>query len=355
MKTLENGDYRIDAARLEALVSSMLAKVGVPGDDAALVARSLIGADLRGMNSHGILRLPIYIDRLRDGGFKPDRQGKVVRETKGTVLIDGEDGLGAALSCRAMDAAIGRARECGIGAAGLFNSNHNGEGAFYAQRAIAADMIGIATTTGSPIMPAWGGKTKITGPLPITVGVPAGQELPVLLDAALGMSSRGKILYYAEKKIPLPDGWLVDADGRPTNDGEHVRQGGWILPIGGHKGWGLIAIMEILAGVLTGGALGQDIAELFGDTSKAQKNGQFFIAIDVEAFMGIDAFKARMDDYIRMVKASELADGFEEIVMPGEIEYRKERDQRANGLTLGRNVVDAMLKKAEEIGVPVEL
>ena len=355
MKTTAEGDYLIDAARLEALVCAMLTKVGVPAGDAALVARSLIMADLRGMNSHGILRLPIYMDRLKAGGFKPDRKGRIVRETPGTALIDGEDGLGAVLTCRAMDEAISRARTTGIGAAGVFNSNHNGEGAFYALRAIEAGMIGIATTTGSPIMPAWGGKTKITGPLPITVGVPAGEELPVVFDAALGMSSRGKILYYADKGIPLPDGWLVDADGKPTNDGEHVRQGGWILPIGGHKGWGLIAIMEILAGVLTGGALGQDIAELFGDTTKAQKNGHFTIAINVDAFMALDAFKARMDGYIRMVKASELAAGTTEILMPGEIEFRKERDHRANGLPVGRKVVDAMLDSARSVGIEPDL
>ena len=209
MKTTADGDYLIDAARLESLVTAMLAKVGVPDDDAVLVAHSLIQADLRGMNSHGILRLPIYMDRLKAGGFKAGTKGHIVRETPGTTLIDGEDGLGAVLTCRAMDEAIARARVTGIGAAGVFNSNHNGEGAFYALRAIAAGMIGIATTTGSPIMPAWGGKTKITGPLPITVGVPAGVEPPVVLDAALGMSSRGKILYYADKGIPLPDGWLV--------------------------------------------------------------------------------------------------------------------------------------------------
>ena len=355
MEQMTNGDYRIDAARLESLVLRMLMRVGVPDEDAVLVAGSLIAADARGMTSHGILRLPVYIKRLQAGGFKADRKGRIVRETQGTVLIDGEDGLGAVLSCHAMDEAMRKARTNGIGAAGVFRSNHNGEGAFYALRAIAGDMIGIATTTGSPVMPAWGGKTKLTGPLPITVGVPAGEELPVVLDAALGMSSRGKILYHAEKNLPVPDGWMVDADGRPTNDADQIRKDGWMLPIGGHKGWGLIVIMEILAGILTGGALGQDAAELFADPSVTQKNGQFMMAINVSAFMDVDRFKRRMDDYIRTVKASELADGVPEIVMPGEPEFRREREQRANGIQLGQKVVESMLAVARDLEIEPEL
>lgn len=353
MKKTPEGDYLVDEAELLALAAGLLARVGVPADDAALVASSLVGADLRGMNSHGVLRLPVYIRRLRAGGFRPDRKGRIVRETPGTVLIDGEHGLGAVLSTRAMDEAMARARANGIGAAGLFNSNHNGEGAFYALRAVENGMIGICTTSGSPISPAWGGRTKLTGPLPITVGAPAGRELPIVLDAALGMSSRGKILYHAEKNLPVPEGWLVDAEGRPTTDAEHIRKGGWILPIGGYKGWGLIVVMEILAGVLTGAALGGDAGELYADVTRNQRNGQFFIAIDVGAFMDPADFRQRMDDYIRATKASEKLDGVEEILMPGEPEFRREQRQREAGILLGRKVMDEVLALAGELGVEV--
>ena len=159
-------------------------------------------------------------------------EAKIVRETDGTALLDGDAGLGSVLTARAMEMAIGKAKGRGIGAVGVRNSNHNGEGAFYASQAIEAGMIGIATTNASPIMPAWGGTTPITGPLPITIGVPTGRHPPIIFDAALGMSSRGKILQYAEEGRPLPDGWLVDKDGRPTNDPEWVRNGGWIRVLG---------------------------------------------------------------------------------------------------------------------------
>jgi LDH2 family malate/lactate/ureidoglycolate dehydrogenase len=355
MKTLADGSYLVDARALEALVTRMLESTQVPPEDAAVVARSLVAADARGMNSHGMLRLPVYIRRLQQGGFNPRGQGKIVAETAGTMLIDGENGLGAPLTLRAMDHAIGKARETGIAAVGVRNSNHNGEGAFYVLRAIEQDMIGIATTNGSPIMPAWGGKTKFTGPLPISVGAPAGRHRPIVLDAALGMSSRGKILYHAEKGQQLPEGWLVDDEGRPTTDPNWVRQGGWILPIGGHKGFGLILVCEILSGLLTGGRFGSELRNLYDDLDKGQGNGHFVIAIDIKAFVPVASFKERMDAFIDTMKASELAPGFEEVLMPGEIEFRKEAKQRAEGIVLEPKVVDEVLAVARELGVDSRL
>jgi LDH2 family malate/lactate/ureidoglycolate dehydrogenase len=352
LSSAEDG-YRVPADELETLVAAMLGAVGVATADARTVAGGLVGADARGMNSHGVLRLPVYIRRLQQGGFAPAVQGDVVRETAGTALIDGGNGLGAVLTTRAMDLAIGKARANGIAAVGVRNSNHNGEGAPYVLRAVRHDMIGIATTNGSPIMPVWGGKTPLTGPLPITLGVPAQEELPIVLDAALGMSSRGKILYYAEKGLPVPDGWLVDAEGRPTNDPNWVRNGGWILPIGGHKGFGLILMCEILTGLLTGGAFGQELTNLYDDLHQPQLNSHFVVAIDIAAFLEVSSFKQRMDAYIREMKASERAPGFDEILMPGEIEFRKERRQRAEGILLSRSVMDEVLAVARDLGIEV--
>lgn len=351
MKALDDGSYLVDAQRLEMLITTMLEKVGVSAEDGSIVAGSLVSADARGMNSHGVLRLPVYIRRLQQGGFKAISKGTVVAETVATMLIDGGEGLGSVLTAHAMDVAISKARTTGIAAVGIRNSNHNGENAYYVKQAIDQDMIGIATTNGSPIMPVWGGKTMLTGPLPIAIGVPTDKELPILLDAALGMSSRGKILYYAEKGMSLPDGWLVDAEGRPTNDPNWVKNGGWILPIGGHKGWGLILACEILSGLLTGGKFGQELTNLYDDLDTPQRNGHFVIAINIASFVDVPSFKARMDEYIRTMKASELAPGTEEILMPGEIEFRKEKKQRAEGIVLGKSVVDEVMAVAAELGI----
>lgn len=351
MKTLDDGSYLVDAESLEAFISAMLEKVGVPAADGEIVAGSLVSADARGMNSHGVLRLSVYIRRLQQGGFKADSKGTVVAETAATMLIDGGEGLGSVLTAHAMEVAIAKAKATGIAAVGIRNSNHNGENAYYVKRAIAQDMIGIATTNGSPIMPVWGGKTMLTGPLPIAIGVPTAEELPILLDAALGMSSRGKILYYAEKGMSLPDGWLVDAEGRPTNDPNWVKNGGWILPIGGHKGWGLILACEILSGLLTGGQFGKELTNLYDDLDTPQRNGHFVIAVNIASFTDVACFKARMDEYIRIMKASELAPGTEEILMPGEIEYRKEQTQRAEGIIISRSVIDEIISVAKSLGL----
>lgn len=350
----EEEGYRAAAEELTALAAAMLEHVGVPPGDAAIVAGGLIGADARGMNSHGILRLPVYIRRLGQGGFSPVSRFDILRESAGTALVDGGNGLGAVLTTRAMDLAIAKARQTGIAAVGVRNSNHNGEGAPYVLQAVREDMIGIATTNASPIMPAWGGKTMLTGPLPMTFGIPAGTALPIVLDAALGMSSRGKILYFAEKGIELPPGWLVDADGAPTTDPNWVKKGGWILPIGGHKGFGLILMCEILAGILTGGKFGAELTNLYDDLHKGQGNGHFVIALDIAAFLDVASFKSRMDAFIAEMKASELAPGFTEILMPGEIEFRNERRQRDGGISLSRSVVDELLAVAAELGLAVD-
>jgi LDH2 family malate/lactate/ureidoglycolate dehydrogenase len=345
--------YLLNFFELKALTTAMLERVGVPVEDAAIVADCVINADARGMNSHGILRLPVYIKRLQQGGFSPVARFDVVRESPGTALIDGGNGLGAVLTTRAMDLAIAKAKGTGVAAVAVRNSNHNGEGAPYVIQAVKADMIGIATTNGSPIAPVWGGKTPFTGPLPISFGIPTAEELPIVLDMALGMSSRGKILYYAEKGLDLPPGWLVDANGAPTTDPNWVKKGGWILPIGGHKGWGLALMCEILTGILTGGEFGRDLTNLYDELHEGQHNAHFVIALNISKFIDVENFKHRMDDYIRQMKASELAPGFTEIHMPGEIEFQKETKQKAEGIQLGSAVVEELLVTARGLGLNV--
>lgn len=355
LEKYDDDSYRISCHALEDMTRSLLIHLEVPQDDAATVAQSLVSADARGMNSHGVLRLPVYLRRLQAGGFNPKSEISIVRQTPGTALIDGAGGLGAVLTSRAMSLAIEKAKSNGIGAVGIRNSNHNGEGAYYVQQALHAGMIGIATTNGSPIMPVWGGKTPLTGPLPISIGVPTERHLPIVLDAALGMSSRGKILYYAEKGMELPDGWLVDKDGKPTRDPNWVKNGGWILPVGGHKGWGLILACEILSGFLTGGAFGAELTNLYDDLDTPQGNGHFVIALDIASFTDLDDFKRRMDEYIDIMKSSELAPGFDKIMMPGEIEFLNEKRQRSEGVVLNQKVLDDVVDAAKQIGVTVNV
>jgi LDH2 family malate/lactate/ureidoglycolate dehydrogenase len=350
------GEAPVDAGKLLSLIVDIFERAGMPDDEAALVADALVLADLRGMHSHGVLRTTIYVDKIRGGGFRPGRKGRVVRETGGTVLLDGEDGIGQVLTIAAMDRAIDKARKNGIGAAGVFNSNHHGEAAYYILHALKSDMIGIVATNGSPNMPAWGGTTKMTGPLPFTAGAPAQDELPFLIDAALGVTNRGKLIYIADKGEKIPFGWGVDRNAKPTDEPSRVLDGGWILPIGGHKGFGITMFIEILSGVLTGALIGSAIRDLYNDPhEQPQGLGHFCIAIDPEAFMPIAQFKRRMDEMIRMIKASALAPGNERMIIPGQLEFEKEKARRLQGIPLAVKLISQLRKLGSDLGSPCQI
>jgi LDH2 family malate/lactate/ureidoglycolate dehydrogenase len=337
----------VDAKILEKLVSDLFRGAGVPEDEADLVADALVSADARGMTSHGVMRVPSYMNKVRAGGFKAGRKGKILCETPATMLIDGEDGLGQVITYRAMEEAIKKAKTVG---------NHFGEAGYYALQAVRQDMIGLVTTNGSVNTPAYGGRTMASGNLPLAVGVPTEKELPILLDIAMCAVSKGKVAYAAKQGVKIPFGWGVDSTGQPTDDPQKILDGGWLLPIGEYKGWGLILILDILSGVLTGGRVGTEITDLFGsDLSSPQGLGHFVMAINVEAFIPIDEFKKRMDSRIRKIKESELLPGFKEILMPGERELKLERERRSKGIPLIVEVLGQLKSLAEELGVKYTL
>lgn len=345
----------VSAEAIEQLAYDILKQSGLSSEEASLLADALITADARGMNSHGVMRLPIYFDRIRSGGALPGTKGTILRETSSTVLLDGENGIGHIIASRAMDEALRKAKESGVGVVGVTRSNHFGEAAFYTRKAIREDMIGLVTTNGSPNTPVWGGLTKMTGPSAFSVGIPAGDELPILLDIAMGVVSKGKVLYAAEKGEKIPLGWGVDSQGQPTDDPQEVLDGGWTSFIGAYKGWGLMLVYEVLSGVLTGGRIANEIGNLYGDPAQPQGLGHFIMAIDIEAFTPIDRFKQRIDQHIRLMKQSELAPGVEEILMPGEREFRLEQDRRAHGIPVSNEVLAHMRELAEEVGVKFTL
>jgi LDH2 family malate/lactate/ureidoglycolate dehydrogenase len=342
----------VDALKLEAYVAEVFERGGVPRDEAARVADALVSADARGMTSHGVMRVPMYMKKVRAKGFRAGTKGRVLQETPATMLLDGEDGLGQVIMWRAMEEAIRKARGAGVAVVGVTRSNHFGEGAYYALEAIRHDMIGILTTNGSANTPPHGGRSMVAGNLPLTAGVPADRELPILLDMAMCASSKGKIAYAAKQGEQIPAGWAVDADGQPTIDPQKVLDGGWILPIGGYKGWGMILLLDILSGVLTGGPMGPAVTDLFtGAAETPQGLGHFVLALNIAAFMPVEQFKRRMDQRIRSIKDSERLPGVDEILMPGERELKLERTRRAQGIPLSVNVLDQVAAVAKELGI----
>jgi LDH2 family malate/lactate/ureidoglycolate dehydrogenase len=341
---------RVSPTSLKTLSARIFERLGVPADDAALVADTLVEADLRGVSSHGVVRIPLYAARLRGGGMRPVTTVTVVRETPSTVLLDGNNGLGQVISARAMAVAIERARGSGLCFVGVRNSNHFGMAAYYSLMAVQADMVGLVFSNASPGLAPWGSIKPMLGNNPWSIAVPAGTEFPVVLDMANSVVARGKIRLAALRGKPIPLGWAVNKRGEPTTD-PHEALEGLILPIAGYKGSGISILIDLLAGALTGAGILDELGGL-QHTDRPQRTGHLFGAVNVEAFRPIAEFKARVDEYARRVHAAERAAGVDRVYMPGEPEWLTRQERERNGIPLPDEVLAELRKLAEDLDVP---
>jgi LDH2 family malate/lactate/ureidoglycolate dehydrogenase len=342
-------ERRFAAPDLHRAVQSIFEACGMSADDAHLLSATLVDADLRGIHSHGVMRVPNYVDRLTRGGVDPKGQPIIVNDAGAALVIDGGNSMGQIGGTFAMRRAIERAHDTGIAFAALGRSNHCGALDPYVRMAIAADMIGIVGTTSLPTMAPWGGIDKLVGLNPIGVGIPAGDELPFVLDVALGATAHGKMEIYRQKGAPIPEGWAFDAQGRPTTDVAQALKG-LVQPIGGHKGIGLAMAIGILSTLLSGAGYGLESGNMV-DGPLAGRDGQFFLALKVAAFEDLATFKARMDRIIRDYKATRLAPGFAQVYVPGELEVELERTRRASGIPLNDETIAGLRESAERLGV----
>ncbi|MBT2757777.1 Ldh family oxidoreductase [Mesobacillus foraminis] len=336
---------RYDWQKLQQFCKEVFIRAGVDKNHANTVADSLIQADLRGVDSHGVVRTAIYLERIERNMMNPFAEPKIEMEQGPTVLLNGNNNFGAVVGSKALDIALGKAKEQGIAVVGVKESNHFGTGAFYALKAIEKNMILLLMSNASQTMPPTGGKRPFIGTNPLAVGVPAGKELPFVLDMATSVVARGKIIVAAQKGLDIPLGWAIDKDGNPTTDAEAALQGS-VLPVGGPKGYAISMFIDILAGVLTGAGFGKYVNNMYENWNEPQNVGHFFIAIDIERFMPLDLFKERMDRYIQEIKAEPKADGVDEILIPGEIEHRLVIERKRSGLELPEKVE----KELEAIG-----
>jgi LDH2 family malate/lactate/ureidoglycolate dehydrogenase len=329
--------------RLKATIAGIFAGCGLPAEDAEVVADSLVEADVRGVSSHGVVRVATYVKAIRDGSINPRPNVRVVVDRGPRAVVDGDGGMGQVGAYRAMGLAVARAQAEGIGAVGLRHGRHCGAMAYWALQALAADCIGFATTNAGLNMAPTGGRSKIVGNNPLAVAVPTNLAWPLVLDMATSVVAGGKLDVAAIRGERIPLDWATDAEGNPTDDPVHARQG-LLLPVGGPKGYGLAVMLDVLAGVLTGARFGGGL----GPTG----SGQFFLAIAVEGFMPVGEFKARMDQVIDQLHRSERAPGTERIYVPGEIEYEKARVRRDQGIPLEETVVRQLDDLASEVGTP---
>lgn len=336
---------------LRAFATRCFEAVGVESVHAGQIADSLLLADLRGIASHGVTRIPIYTERLLRGVVNPRPRVSVLRDAGALALVSGDNGPGAVVSCFANSLAIRRAEEYGVAVVSVRDSNHNGICAAYSMQAARAGLIGIAATNAPKSMAVAGGREPLLGTNPISFAIPRAGGEPLVLDMATSVVARGKIVEKAKRGESIPADWALDSGGRPTTDAR-AAETGVMLPFSGAKGSGLAIMIEILCGVLSGGRFGPQLNNLYTDFINPQGIGHFFLIIDPSTLCDVDLFAGRVDALAGMIKASLRAAGVEEILLPGEPEARLEARSNALGVVLPDNVVSDLDETAARLRVP---
>jgi LDH2 family malate/lactate/ureidoglycolate dehydrogenase len=344
---------RVDALGLIEFATAVYAKQGMPEPDARLVADTLVQSDLWGHQSHGVLRLGWYLDRLRNGVMKAVTKAEFIVDAGAIALIDGHDGVGHVVTMLATREAIKRAKAHGVGAVGVRYSNHFGTCMYYTLTGAREGCVMMLTTNGGPAMAPWGGRKKIIGTNPWSVAAPAGRRAPFVVDMANTGVARGKIYLAKQKHQPIPLGWAINSAGAPTTDPQAAIDG-IILPMAEHKGYAIAAMVDMLSGVLTGSGFLSAVHSPY-KTSEKSNCGHFMIALNIDVFQPLDQFNARMEQYITEIKSVPAAQGFDEVFYPGEIEAKNDARNRADGLLFPDDTLADLTRIARETGLQSKL
>ena len=345
------GPPGFEAAELERFLVEAFLSLGVPQADAHKVSGLMVEADLRGYGTHGSFRLRQYVNRLRDGGYNPVARPGLAIDRGAIGLVDGDNGLGHLAAQMAMETAIEKAKSHGIGWVGVRGGNHAGPAAIYVTQAVEHDMIGLCAAVGSANhVPPFGGSDLLLGTNPIAVAAPAGDSPPFVLDMATTVAAVGKIKTLAQRGEPMPEGWMVGRDGKPLTD-PAKKDDGFLLPIGGAKGYGLAMAIGLLAGVLNGAAFGSNVVEFSKDTTSPTNTGQFYAAISLDAFGGVDAFKSTADAVFDEMRASAPLPGHDRVRIPGEGRGQLRAERAAQGIPLNPALVSVLSEIAAELNI----
>ena len=331
---LATNQARVAIAELVSFIARALGVVGVPTDDAHLVAQLMAESDARGADAHGVFRLPQYVKQIQEGAVNPRARIRVVEERPGTALLDGDNGLGHLVMKRATELAIDKARQCGVAWAGTRHSNHAGPAQLYPRMAAAQDMIGMYFCVGNTnLVPPWGGTEPLLSTNPIAIAVPGSRHGTVVLDMATTNTAFGKVRLKAQRGESMPEGWMIDREGKPLTDPKRASEG-FLLPIGGPKGYGLALMIGLLAGTLNGAAFGRDVVDYTVDSKTPSNTGQAIVAINIAAFADVSEFKAKVDEVWDVMKSSPKLPGVDEVRLPGERSEQIYRERVAHGAPL---------------------
>ena len=332
-------DGLVPAAAIDALIRDAMTAVGLPPADAAKVAELMLEADLVGADAHGVFRLPQYVRRIRGGGINPRPDITMEKTAPATAMVHGDNGMGHLVMARAAETAIELAKETGVAWVGARRSNHAGAAGVYAAMPLAQDMVGIyAVVANANHMPVWGSSENLLGTNPVAFAVPAGEEAPVVLDIATTVVSYGTIKANKLQGRDMPAGWMIDKAGKPLTNSANSAEG-LLLPIGGHKGSGLALVLGLLAGTLNGAAFGRDVIDFNYNDADACDTGHFIIALDVNRFLPIAAFKAAIDRHLRDLKLSKPLPGVDAIRLPGEQRQARRAERARDGVPVYPEVV----------------
>jgi ureidoglycolate dehydrogenase (NAD+) len=346
---------RILPEKLSAYCVQVLTKAGVKTAGAHIIAEVLVTTDTWGTFSHGTGALGNYVNTMKAGGIDPNATPEIVSEGEAWAQIDGNSSMGMLGSCLAMNLAIEKARKNTIAWVGVKNSSHFGAAGYYANMAPKQGMIGIAMSNADPNMVVPGARGSIIGNNPMAYAVPAGKENPLFLDIALSAVAAGKILAMKASGKPIPDSWLTDKDGLPTSDAADWPNAGSMIPIAGHKGYGIAMLIEVLAGALTGAGMLSEVKSWILQPTEDSKLGQAFIAIHIENLLPIESFRRRIDNAIAELRGAPKAKGSERIYVPGEIEWEKRADALVNGIPLPELVFASLYRTGQQLGIPTDL
>jgi L-2-hydroxycarboxylate dehydrogenase (NAD+) len=341
----------IAASQLEAFIARAFESVNIAHGDATVIAELMTRADLNGADGHGVFRLPQYIRRIKGGAVNIKPNIRVEREAPGMALVDGDNGMGHLVMRFAADKAIEKARTAGVAWVGVKRSNHAGPASLYASMPVKHDMIGLYLAVGNANhLAAWGGLDMLLSTNPIAVGVPAGTEPPIVLDMATTVAAYGKVKTAAQRGETMPEGWMIDRQGRPLTDPKRASEG-LLLPIGGYKGYGLALVFGLLAGTLNGAAMGRDVVDFNNDDTTPTNTGHVIVAINIAMFRAPADFKRSVDELIRDIRGSKRLPGVDAIRLPGEQSHAKREARMKHGISLPAPLLRSLNQLAAELKI----
>ncbi len=351
---MEGAATRFPVGEVQRYVRDAGTRAGVPHGQLDLFVSSFVDADLRGVETHGIARIPAYVRAFLNGIVNPAPSLSVLRDSGASIHLDGDNGLGMVVGQLGMDQAIDRAAKFGVGVASVRNSNHSGMLAIHVLRATSRGMIGFFTSGGVAIMPAWGGADPVLGNGPFAWGVPRRRGFPIVVDMASSIAARGKIRSLAMEGKEIPEGWALDGEGRPTRDASAAMKG-VVLPMAGHKGSGLAIALEIVSSVLSGAHLAADAPREFlregAQSLDSWQIGHFAMALNPNSFAGFDTFFESLGHLEHSITDSRRASEVSRILLPGQIEAEKQAERLQSGIPVSAVVLKSLNLFADEIGI----